>query len=393
MYKLLKNVIKHPSPNTNVSTDKPSKKGLLYFSICLTRGRYNKLGAANTSNICKPSACIRCRCVGRPFGQTIKFVLLAPFAWCSAFYTSTKRTAHYCFYCLLRGIKVLPLVAPRGEVRSVFNASALNVIRRRYSLLEVPRRGIHNVIAVAMSIGVAFSNKVMDTPELPQPIKRHVAPKYDICSVGRSMIEMLGVLAIIAVLSVGGIAGYSKAMLMWHSNQQKDLLTELINNAITLKPNLSSIRSKKSLTITNIFAALGAIPEGFTYKNNIIYDLDNNHISITYGIENDRQQDNSTKQVFKYAIRISAIEGTGKLSISMKEYCKNIIQIVQTIPNEVQQVDFSCIDSDSWSGTRGVLIFNKSTIGQTSPAQINDRCNIDIKENGRGYFRILLNPD
>ena len=29
---------------------------------------------------------------------------------------------------------------------------------------------------------------------------------------GRSMIEMLGVLAIIGVLSVGGIAGYSKAM-------------------------------------------------------------------------------------------------------------------------------------------------------------------------------------
>ncbi|MGN0913104.1 MAG: Tfp pilus assembly protein FimT/FimU, partial [Alphaproteobacteria bacterium] len=31
-------------------------------------------------------------------------------------------------------------------------------------------------------------------------------------SFGRSMIEMLGVLAIIGVLSVGGIAGYSKAM-------------------------------------------------------------------------------------------------------------------------------------------------------------------------------------
>ncbi len=29
---------------------------------------------------------------------------------------------------------------------------------------------------------------------------------------GRSMIEMLGVLAIIGVLSVGGIAGYSKSM-------------------------------------------------------------------------------------------------------------------------------------------------------------------------------------
>ena len=36
--------------------------------------------------------------------------------------------------------------------------------------------------------------------------------RNDACSVGRSMIEMLGVLAIIAVLTVGGIAGYSKAM-------------------------------------------------------------------------------------------------------------------------------------------------------------------------------------
>ena len=32
---------------------------------------------------------------------------------------------------------------------------------------------------------------------------------------GRSMIEMLGVLAIIGVLSVGGIFGYSKAMMTW----------------------------------------------------------------------------------------------------------------------------------------------------------------------------------
>lgn len=34
---------------------------------------------------------------------------------------------------------------------------------------------------------------------------------------GRSMIEMLGVLAIITVLSVGGLACYSKAMQMYKS--------------------------------------------------------------------------------------------------------------------------------------------------------------------------------
>ena len=36
---------------------------------------------------------------------------------------------------------------------------------------------------------------------------------------GRSMIEMLGVLAIIGVLSVGGIAGFSKAMESYKTNQ------------------------------------------------------------------------------------------------------------------------------------------------------------------------------
>ena len=41
---------------------------------------------------------------------------------------------------------------------------------------------------------------------------RRYTPRNDVCGVGRSMIEMLGVLAIVGVLSVGGIAGYSKAM-------------------------------------------------------------------------------------------------------------------------------------------------------------------------------------
>ena len=63
---------------------------------------------------------------------------------------------------------------------NVFHASALNIILRRYSLPEVPGRRIHNVIAYAMSICVAYGNKVMDTPELPMPIKRHVSPKYDV---------------------------------------------------------------------------------------------------------------------------------------------------------------------------------------------------------------------
>ena len=63
---------------------------------------------------------------------------------------------------------------------------------------------------------------------------------------GRSMVEMLGVLAIIGVLSVGGIAGYSLSMRRHRANQvvdvvskyalvaysrcQKELLDGLVNN-------------------------------------------------------------------------------------------------------------------------------------------------------------------
>jgi len=47
---------------------------------------------------------------------------------------------------------------------------------------------------------------------------------------GRSMIEMLGVLAIIGVLSVGGIAGYSKAMTKYRINKAIEQITHIAGN-------------------------------------------------------------------------------------------------------------------------------------------------------------------
>ena len=51
---------------------------------------------------------------------------------------------------------------------------------------------------------------------------------------GRSMIEMLGVLAIVGVLSVGGIAGYSKAMEKFKINKTIQQITEIAANIQTL---------------------------------------------------------------------------------------------------------------------------------------------------------------
>ncbi len=51
---------------------------------------------------------------------------------------------------------------------------------------------------------------------------------------GRSMIEMLGVLAIVGVLSVGGIAGYSKAMNKFKTNKISDQVQMISTNIRTL---------------------------------------------------------------------------------------------------------------------------------------------------------------
>ena len=58
---------------------------------------------------------------------------------------------------------------------------------------------------------------------------------------GRSMVEMLGVLAIIGVLSVGAIAGYSKAMMKYRLNKQAQQVSTILNAGILYSENTITI--------------------------------------------------------------------------------------------------------------------------------------------------------
>ena len=61
---------------------------------------------------------------------------------------------------------------------------------------------------------------------------------------GRSMVEMLGVLAIIGVLSVGAIAGYSKAMMKYKLNKQAEQLNTIVNAVARNIHSFNDIRKK-----------------------------------------------------------------------------------------------------------------------------------------------------
>ena len=85
---------------------------------------------------------------------------------------------------------------------------------------------------------------------------------------GRSMIEMLGVLAIIGVLSIGAINGYSRAMMKYKLNKQAEQLNTIFSAA---QQYAGQIRFDNNASWTNYLATtlykLKAIPDEMVTLN------------------------------------------------------------------------------------------------------------------------------
>ena len=118
-----------------------------------------------------------------------------------------------------------------------------------------------------------------DTPQLFSAVytKRYIMKKVaSRCPLdaspkeqGRSMVEMLGVLAIIGVLSVGAIAGYSKAMMKYKLNKQAEGVTMLLANCIPLSKQLPTKNEWK--IYTDILPKLNLLPDSISIirRNNM----------------------------------------------------------------------------------------------------------------------------
>ena len=131
-------------------------------------------------------------------------------------------------------------------------------------------------------------------------------------SAGRSMVEMLGVLAIIGVLSVGAISGYSKAMMKYKLNKQSEQISTVIYNSMTTADQFSppppNPGSSSVENMTSIYIKLGLIPDEMIKSTDTayVYDVFNNPIrfaninwgdfqylqtSITFSINSNSRQD------------------------------------------------------------------------------------------------------
>ncbi len=96
---------------------------------------------------------------------------------------------------------------------------------------------------------------------------------------GRSMIEMIGVLAIIGVLSVGAIAGYSKAMLKYKLNRQSAQYNQLLASVYKYYGRWGDFEGIEDML--PILTSLNEIPKKMVY-NGQLYDIFHNKIVITF---------------------------------------------------------------------------------------------------------------
>ena len=135
---------------------------------------------------------------------------------------------------------------------------------------------------------------------------------------GRSMVEMLGVLAIIGVLSVGAMSGYSKAMMKYKLNKFSEGLNSLLNYALQYTPQFET--SDTTTFYNELMYKLNLIPDGMIYDATTqrIYDTFNNQLIVYRNIEQ------------------NGITETNVLSISMdtsdisKQMCQSALTVADT---------------------------------------------------------------
>lgn len=207
------------------------------------------------------------------------------------------------------------------------------------------------------------------------------APKYDICTAGRSMIEMLGVLAIIAVLSVGGLAGYSKAMQMWKSNIQKNALTELMMTMIKIKPNLS--RDMTDAVITDVLVGLGEIPESMTVRNNMFYDKNNNSFYLFWGAKSDE----GGMLRYRLYVSLNGQGGSKFITPEAKETCRNLILAAQSVASEINYMYYWRKGSQS---SYSKSFMNGNDLSAATISDIYKRCDIIMDDDALNVSHFVI---
>ena len=155
-------------------------------------------------------------------------------------------------------------------------------------------------------------------------------PLYAISS-GRSMVEMLGVLAIIGVLSVGAMSGYAKAMLKYKLNKQSEQINYLFNSILSYGSEFGYVSSTTGgyaeQSLIPIFKKLNIIPKDMYIEDDdtAVTDALNNRISISSAHE----------PQFSYQYYIMVVQLNS--SFYTIKSCRNFALLAKNYADEISQ--------------------------------------------------------
>ena len=167
---------------------------------------------------------------------------------------------------------------------------------------------------------------------------------------GRSMVEMLGVLAIVGVLSVGAIAGYSKAMFKYKLNKMVDQYNQLFGTIAIHREEFIKLSTKtQTYYLYELLKKMGELPDGMTTNGYSARDVfqHGSVLSSAWG----------TNVLFKLNL-VNNDEGH-TTSVELIENCRNIYQYL-IIPrqDDIAEVYFYYYD-ESGSGIEDRIYGNK----------------------------------
>ena len=211
---------------------------------------------------------------------------------------------------------------------------------------------------------------------------------YKVMQCGRSMIEMLGVLAIIGALSVGGIVGYTKAMETIKSNQQREAIAELLYKMVEIKSLLD--RNMETQHLVEVMYALNEMPKNYTYKKGLrgFYDIDNNIVDPQYGI------DPTNGNTLRYALYVFFAQKPKEMNKYIRNYCYNLALVASSITDEVKSIYVYYAGNEEKPNGYGKTIFTAKSLKNISVAEIYQICGKSFPDDvsGVSHFTILLNP-
>ena len=203
--------------------------------------------------------------------------------------------------------------------------------------------------------------------------------RNDACSAGRSMIEMLGVLAIVGVLTVGGIAGYSKAMEQYKLNKVLNQYSHLLQGLIEYGGKMRN-SGNDDVQLGDAVNAIGLIPSTWHYRNDI--GLQNFQDDIGNIVHIVSREGNL---VFNLSLRANDAQFSSKTCVNFFQY---IFQPLHSTFKRIMMYDMHGVNQNQWYYGDS-LCSNYHCLNNMTLSAMHNACGYCAEREGSGCFLVI----